>query len=194
MSLTNDDIVWYDTALGSLDVIESCGEFFNVPLIGTHGGIKYNPALAHRQLGFPFRDKPNNVELEGLLYQESMEAYTIWVNKRALEMKMSYACERPMSLVVAEPSTLPNQDVKKLEDTLTKMKQESDLWEEWFHTLSRKHEELQLESKDKNELIEILEDRAVKRQRESEDLSSSSMPPPSGAWKKIVDHLVLDKA
>jgi hypothetical protein len=47
MSLTNDDIVWYDSTLGSLDVIDNCGEFSNVPLIGTHGGINYNPTLAH---------------------------------------------------------------------------------------------------------------------------------------------------
>ena len=60
--------------------------------------------------------------------------------------------------------------------------------------MTKKHEELQLESKDKNALIEILEDRAVKRQRELKGLSSSCMPQPSGTWKKIVDHLVLEKA
>ena len=48
MSLTNDDIVWYDSALSSLDIIDSCGEFSNVPLIGTQGGINYNSALARR--------------------------------------------------------------------------------------------------------------------------------------------------
>ncbi|CAL5185119.1 unnamed protein product [Lathyrus oleraceus] len=66
MSLTNDDIVWYDSALSVLDIIDSCGEFSNVPLIGTQGGINYNPALSRRQLGFPLRDKPNNTQLEGL--------------------------------------------------------------------------------------------------------------------------------
>ena len=35
ISLTNDDIVWYDPSLSSLEVIDSCGEFSNVPLIGT---------------------------------------------------------------------------------------------------------------------------------------------------------------
>jgi hypothetical protein len=34
----------------------------------------------------------------------------------------------------------------------------------------------------------------VKRQREPEDLFSSSIPQPSGAWKKIVDRLVLEEA
>ncbi|KAI5388226.1 hypothetical protein KIW84_074062 [Lathyrus oleraceus] len=180
-----------------LDIIDSCGEFSNVPLIGTQGGINYNPALARRQLGFPVRDKPNNNQLEGLFYQEGKDpqhlkqkmihawhnvhrkgrselgpcncvalvAYTLWVKKRALELKMSYACEIPMSMVVVEPLTLPNQDVEELEDALAKIKQEKDMWEEWFHALSRKHEELQFEYKDKDALIELLEDRAVKRQR-----------------------------
>ena len=106
---------------------------------------------------------------------------------------MPYPCERPMSMVVVEPLTLPNQDVEELEDALAKMKQEKDMWEERFHALSKKHEELQLESKDKDALIELLEDRVTKKQRESEVSSSSSMPQPSVAWKKIVDQLVLEK-
>ena len=68
--LTNDDIVWYDPSLSSLEIIDSCGELSNVSLIGTQGGINYNSALARRQLGFPLRDKPNNMLLEGLSYQE----------------------------------------------------------------------------------------------------------------------------
>jgi hypothetical protein len=224
MSLTNDYIVWYDPSLSSLEIIDSYGKFSNVPLIGTQGGINYNPALARRQLGFPLRDKPNNTLLEGLFYQEgkdpqhlkqkivhawhnvhrkgrselgpcncvALEAYTLWVKKRALELKMPYPCERPMSMVVVEPLTLPNQDVEELEDALAKMKQEKDMWEERFRALSKKHEELQLESKDKDALIELLEDRVTKRQREPE-VSSSSMPQPSVAWKKIVDQLVLEK-
>ena len=73
MSLTNDDIVWYDFVLSNLDIIDSCDEFSNVPLIGTQGGINYNPALPRRQLGFPLRDKPNNTLLEGLFYQEGKD-------------------------------------------------------------------------------------------------------------------------
>ena len=73
MSLTNDDIVWYDSALSCLDIIDSCCEFSNVSLIGTQEGINYNPSLARRQLGFPLRDKPNNVQLEGLFYQEGKD-------------------------------------------------------------------------------------------------------------------------
>ncbi|KAI5412754.1 uncharacterized protein LOC127086785 [Lathyrus oleraceus] len=187
MSLTNDDIVFYDPSLSNLDIIDSCGDLSNVPLIGTQGGINYNPALARRQLGFPLRDKPNNTLLEGLFYQEgkdpqhlkqkivhawhnvhrkgrselgscncvALEAYTFWVKKRAMELKMPYPCERPMSMVVVEPLTLPNQDVEKLEEALIKMKQENDMWEERFRALSKKHEKLQLESKNKDSSINV---------------------------------------
>ncbi|KAI5397359.1 hypothetical protein KIW84_063248 [Lathyrus oleraceus] len=51
----------------------------------------------------------------------ALEAYTLWVKKRALDLKMPYDCERPMSMVVVEPLTLPNQDVEELEDALAKM-------------------------------------------------------------------------
>ena len=105
---------------------------------------------------------------------------------------MPYPCERPMSMVVLEPLTLPNKDVEELEDALTKMKQENDMWEERYRAFSKKHEESQLEPKDKDSLIELLEYRVIKRRREPE-VSSSSMPQPSVAWKKIVVQLVLEK-
>jgi hypothetical protein len=46
MSLTLADIVWYDAAYDVGAIIDGCGEFPNVPLHGTHGGISYNPILA----------------------------------------------------------------------------------------------------------------------------------------------------
>ena len=53
MSLTNDDISWYNRVYDGVQIIDSCGEFSNVPLLGTCGGINYNPILARRHLGFP---------------------------------------------------------------------------------------------------------------------------------------------
>ncbi|KAI5448414.1 hypothetical protein KIW84_015723 [Lathyrus oleraceus] len=143
MSLTNDDISWYDRAYDGVQIIDSCGEFSNVPLLGTCGGISYNPVLARRQLGFPLKDKPNNILLEGVFFQEgkdpqglkarmvhawrkihkkgrselgpknciALEPYTTWVRKRASAYLMPYDYPRPTPLVVAEPSTLPNQGV-----------------------------------------------------------------------------------
>ncbi|KAI5419130.1 hypothetical protein KIW84_043356 [Lathyrus oleraceus] len=39
MSLTNDDITWYDRVYDTVQIIDYCGEFPNVPLLGTCGGI-----------------------------------------------------------------------------------------------------------------------------------------------------------
>ena len=68
VSLTNDDISWYNHVYDGIKIIDSCGEFSNVPLLGTYGGINYNPVLERRQLGFPLKDKPNNISLEGVFF------------------------------------------------------------------------------------------------------------------------------
>ncbi|KAI5410067.1 hypothetical protein KIW84_055519 [Lathyrus oleraceus] len=54
-------------------IIDSCGEFSNVPFLGTCAGINYNPILARRQLGFRLKDKPNNILLEGVFFQEGKD-------------------------------------------------------------------------------------------------------------------------
>ncbi|XP_050889239.1 uncharacterized protein LOC127094449 [Lathyrus oleraceus] len=72
-SLTNDDIAWYSSIYDDVEIIDSCGEFSNVPLLGTKGGINYNPALARCQLGFSMKDKLNNTLLEGLFFQEGKD-------------------------------------------------------------------------------------------------------------------------
>ncbi|KAI5395481.1 hypothetical protein KIW84_061885 [Lathyrus oleraceus] len=73
MSLTNDDIFWYNRVYDGVQIIDSYGEFSNVPLLGTCDGINYNPILARRQLGFPLKDKPNNILLEDVFFQEGKD-------------------------------------------------------------------------------------------------------------------------
>ena len=46
MSLSHSDILWYSRSLGDISIIDRCGEFPNVPLLGIRGGITYNPSLA----------------------------------------------------------------------------------------------------------------------------------------------------
>ena len=45
MSLTHVDINWYNSAYDKKMIIDGCGEFSNVPLLGIKGGVSYNPAL-----------------------------------------------------------------------------------------------------------------------------------------------------
>jgi hypothetical protein len=66
-SLTENVIRWYPRKLDIKEIIISCGEFPNVPLIGSKGCINYNPILALRQLGRPMWEKPEEKSLEPLV-------------------------------------------------------------------------------------------------------------------------------
>ena len=66
MPLTSADIVWYNAASDISAIIDSCGDFPNVPLLGIRGGISYNPTLARRQFRYPMRDRPESVLLTGI--------------------------------------------------------------------------------------------------------------------------------
>ena len=68
MSLTHSDIDWYDRVHDGV-MIDSCGSFPNVPLLGTKGDISYNPVLARRQLGFPLKDKPRSIDVDGFFFK-----------------------------------------------------------------------------------------------------------------------------
>ncbi|XP_050876209.1 uncharacterized protein LOC127079898 [Lathyrus oleraceus] len=84
MSLTHSDIEWYSHAYDEVNIFDSCGEFPNVPLLGTKGGIIYNPILARSQLGYPMKDKPSNILLEGLFFKEGED-------NKALKEKIVHA-------------------------------------------------------------------------------------------------------
>lgn len=73
MSLTNADVTWYSRIYDDMKIIDSCGEFLNVPLLGTKGDINYNLILARRQLGYPMKDKPRNIILEGFFIQGGVD-------------------------------------------------------------------------------------------------------------------------
>ncbi|KAI5430104.1 hypothetical protein KIW84_034612 [Lathyrus oleraceus] len=193
MSLTNDDIFWYNRVYDGLQIIDSCGEFSNVPLLGTCDGINYNPILARRQLGFPLKDKPNNILLEGVFFQEgkdpqglkgrmvrawrkihrngrnelgpknyiALEPYTSWVRRRTSEYLMPYEYPRPTPLVMAGPSTLPDQGVEELRD--------GDRSRAWI----REREELLQQLREKDALIEFLEHQVID---EPDDALTSLLP------------------
>jgi len=63
MSIAPTDVVWYNPTYDIGTIIDSCGEFANVPLLGIHGGITYNHTLAKRQFGYPMKKKPRNIAL-----------------------------------------------------------------------------------------------------------------------------------
>ncbi|XP_050904656.1 uncharacterized protein LOC127118487 [Lathyrus oleraceus] len=72
MSLNAEDISWYSRSYVNVKLILSCGDFPNVPLLGTKGGINYNPRLALHQLGYPMVDKPNSKYVEDFVLYEGI--------------------------------------------------------------------------------------------------------------------------
>ncbi|KAI5410057.1 hypothetical protein KIW84_055512 [Lathyrus oleraceus] len=194
-----------------VQIIDSCGEFSNVPLLGTCGEINYNPVLARRQLGFPLKDKPNNILLKGVFFQEgkdpqglksrmvrawgkihrkgrkelgpkncvALEPYTAWVRRRVSEYLMSYEYPRPTPLVMAGPSTLPDQGGEELRD-----EDRSCAW-------IREREELLQQIKEKDALIEFLEHQVID---DPNDAWTSLLPQSSKFWKRKYDRLAKEKA
>ena len=65
--------MWYNPAYDKGTIIDSCGEFHNVPLLGTRGGISYNRTLARRQFGYPMENKPLNIYLENVYYHNQKD-------------------------------------------------------------------------------------------------------------------------
>ncbi|KAL5165808.1 hypothetical protein HKD37_18G050877 [Glycine soja] len=55
---------------GKEGVLFSCGDYPNVPLIGTRGCVNYNPALTIRQLGYPMRGAPTEESLSPFLVRD----------------------------------------------------------------------------------------------------------------------------
>ena len=68
MSLSHSDIRWCPHFKENNIIIDRCGEFPNVPLMGIRGGITYNPALALRQFGCARRDGPHEMIIEGIVF------------------------------------------------------------------------------------------------------------------------------
>ena len=127
MSLTHSDIHWCLRSLEDVSIIDRCGEFPNVPLLGIMGGITYNPFLDLRQFGYARRDGPHEILIQGLVfdYDKEDQGYRqrftcAWgmvnkVDSRTLGHKNSIPLEpylkwvraHAQSLLIPYPSILP---------------------------------------------------------------------------------------
>ncbi|XP_058726009.1 uncharacterized protein LOC131597322 [Vicia villosa] len=62
VNLTSYDIRWNYCVGEVWNISSSCGQYSNVPLMGTRGCISYNPTLAYRQLGYAMEGSRKDVE------------------------------------------------------------------------------------------------------------------------------------
>ena len=65
--LTQEKIKWHPYWQQKTSIIYYCGNYPNVPLIGTKGCVNYNLILAQRQFGYPIRGSPTPDALTTLL-------------------------------------------------------------------------------------------------------------------------------
>ncbi|KAI5434255.1 hypothetical protein KIW84_021212 [Lathyrus oleraceus] len=211
MSLTNDDISWYDRVYDTVQIIDYYGEFPNVPLLGTCGGISYNPILARRQLGFPLKDKPHNILLEGVFFQEGKDPQGLkarfvcaWrkickktrnelgpKNCIALEPYTSWVRQRAAVYLMPydhpRPTPMDVAGPSTLPTQRVEELREEDLSRAWI----REREELLHQLKEKDALIEFLEHQLID---DPNDTWTSLLPQSSKFWKRKYDRLAKEKA
>lgn len=68
--LNEKSIFWYAGKLNVEEIIFSCGELPNFPIIGSKGCISYNPTLALRKYGYPIIEKLDDEALIGLILHD----------------------------------------------------------------------------------------------------------------------------
>ncbi|KAI5421358.1 hypothetical protein KIW84_044972 [Lathyrus oleraceus] len=211
MSLTNDDIFWYNRVYDGVQIIDSCGEFSNVPLLGTCGGINYNPILARRQLGFPLKDKPNNILLEGVFFQEGKDPQGLkgrmvraWrkIHKKgrkelgpknciALEPYTSWVWRRASEYLMPYEYPRPTPLFVAGPSTLPSQGVEELRDEDRSRAWIREREELLQQIREKDALIEFLEHQVID---DPDDVLTSLLPQSSKFWKRKHDRLAKEKA
>ncbi|KAI5442952.1 hypothetical protein KIW84_011838 [Lathyrus oleraceus] len=196
---------------GGSIIIDSCGEFSNVPLLGTYGGINYNRALARRQLGFPLKDKPNNISLEGLFFQEGKDPQNLkdrmvraWrkVHRKgrnelgpkncvALEPYTAWVRKRALEYRMPYEYPRPTPMVMVGPSTLPNKGVEELRDEDRSRAWVREREELIQQLKDKDAMIEFLEHQVID---EPDDVVTSLLPHSSRFWKRKYDQLAKEKS
>ena len=119
----------------------------------------------------------------------SLEPYLQWVRSRAIQLKMPYTRETPMPDLFVKTSPPLLDDLEELQLALVRMQQERDAWKNKFQTLESSY---RADLKEKDDLIEILESRAVESMERQGDLFSPKPQkganyslPASDDWKEV---------
>ena len=68
MTLKHSDIHWCSRSIENVTIVDRCGGFPNVHLLGIRGGITYNPCLSLRQFGYARMDGPHEMLIQGLVF------------------------------------------------------------------------------------------------------------------------------
>src|SRR3954471_1073429 len=75
MSLSHSNIRWNNFFQRDITIIDHCGEYPNVPLLGIKGGITYNPSLALRQFGYARSNGPHDMIIHGIVFDYENDSH-----------------------------------------------------------------------------------------------------------------------
>ncbi|XP_050915319.1 uncharacterized protein LOC127130335 [Lathyrus oleraceus] len=194
VGLTENAIIWYPHGLNLGDAITSCGDFPNVPLIGSTGCINYNPVLAVRQLGYPITYKPEDQLLEGFLFHDmedpimlrrvvrawekvcfkgqakvkgvigDKEPYYQWFVKRSQEVKLSFILDPPTQPPPPEPIPVSIEEVEALKATIARLGQENEELHINLQQVSNERNEMKWELERKKAQLEATEEKVYKEE------------------------------
>ena len=99
----------------------------------------------------------------------SLEPYLQWIRSRAIQLKMPYTRETPMPDIFVKTTPPLLDDLEEMQLALVRMQQEWDAWKNKFQTLESSY---RADLKEKDDLIEILESRAINTMERQGDLFS----------------------
>ncbi|XP_058759465.1 uncharacterized protein LOC131632752 [Vicia villosa] len=133
MRLSYDDIVWYPKEFEGVQLFDRCGEFPNVPLLGTQGGITYNPIQPKKKNRFIkawYEVKKVAARDLGTRIYTPSDLYFKWIYDRVVEFGIPYPSNTPVVPRISPPEVhvelepyvpAPNED---LATTVAHLRQE----------------------------------------------------------------------
>ncbi|XP_058785072.1 uncharacterized protein LOC131659983 [Vicia villosa] len=89
LNLTSFDIRWNYCVGKVWNIITSCGQYSNVPVIGTRGCINCNPMLAYLQLGYAMEGPPKDAEIaESVYFADGTVSAELYTQAKADNIKL----------------------------------------------------------------------------------------------------------
>ncbi|XP_058746603.1 uncharacterized protein LOC131619531 [Vicia villosa] len=173
MSLSHSDIRWCSLSKENVVIIDRCGRYPNVPLLGIRGGITYNPSLALRQFGYARRDGIHHMLIQGIVfnYEEDPQGHRqkfirAWDMVNRIDSKslgpviVEPEYEEDVPQVISHPD-MPT-DIEELKRSWIQLKEERDTFEAQFRAKEKKVLELTKQLQDEQSINTFL---GAKRQR-----------------------------
>ncbi|XP_058771324.1 uncharacterized protein LOC131644755 [Vicia villosa] len=187
-ALKADSILWYARKLNSDKIIYKCGEFNNVPLIGTLGCINYNPALALRQLGHSMDKEPSEQRIKELILHDNGKgeprtwkkviqawsnvqrrdfgpknviakaAYTAWVQERVKKVLLPFVVDPAYKPDSPDPVPLSIEEIEGVRAALEASRKEKEKLELDLHQLTNERSQLRFDLKEKNQELQAMKE------------------------------------